>query len=284
MSTQVDTTRLILSRIFHPSDFSPASEVAFAHALKLALITRAELRMMHVASNEEDMHWSDFPGVRATLTRWGLLPAGSPREAVAQLGLDIGKILSSGAKPVEALQHYLEAHLPDLVVLATHQRAGMARWLHRAVAEPVARRARAMTLFLPQDVAGFIALDDGAVTLRRMLIPIDQVPRPQAAVDVAAGFAHTLGCATVAFTLVHVGTTGEMPAVHEPCHTGWTWDRTVRHGDVVEQILDVGMACAADLIVLATQGHQGWLDALRGSTAERILRGARCPVLAVPAP
>jgi len=52
--------------------------VAFAHALKLALFARAELRLMHVAADEEDMHWSDFPGVRATLARWGLLPDGSP--------------------------------------------------------------------------------------------------------------------------------------------------------------------------------------------------------------
>ncbi len=279
----METTRLVLNRIFHPSDFSPASEVAFAHALKLALITKAALRMMHVAADVDDMHWSDFPGVRATLARWGLLPEGSPREAVGQLGLDVGKILCSRADPVGAVLHYLDAHPPDLVVLATHQRAGMARWLHRAVAEPVARRAGTMTLFIPQDVAGFIALDDGAVTLRRMLIPMDQVPRPQAAVDVAAGLAPTLGCHKVSFTLVHVGATGDMPAVHEPRHEGWTWDRTVRRGDVIEQILDVGTACAADLIVLTTQGHQGFLDALRGSTSERILRSARCPVLAIPA-
>jgi hypothetical protein len=32
MNTQVETTRLILNHIFHPSDFSQASEVAFAHA------------------------------------------------------------------------------------------------------------------------------------------------------------------------------------------------------------------------------------------------------------
>ena len=34
---------------------------------------------------------------------------------------------------------------------------------------------------------------------------------------------------------------------------------------------------------MATQGHLDFLDALRGSTAERVLRGARCAVLAVPA-
>ena len=283
MSTQIEPAPLVLNRIFHPSDFSPASEVAFAHALKLALIARAELRMMHVAADADDMHWSDFPGIRATLARWGLIPEDSPREAVAQLGLDIGKILYPRADPVDAILGYLDANPPDLVVLATHQRAGIARWLHRAIAAPVARRARTMTLFLPQGVSGFIALEDGAVTLRRILIPMDHVPRPHAAVEAAAGLALVLGCPEVSFTLMHVGATGEMPVVHEPRHLGWTWDRTVRRGEVVEQILDVGTACAADLIVLTTQGHQDWLDALHGSTSERILRGARCPVLAVPA-
>jgi nucleotide-binding universal stress UspA family protein len=182
------------------------------------------------------------------------------------------------------MRHYLDTRPPDLVVLATHQRAGMARWLHRAVAEPVVRHAKTLTLFLPPDVAGFIALDDGEVTLRRILIPMAQVQRPHAAVEVAAGLARLLGCPEVAFTLMHVGATGEMPVVHEPRHAGWTWDRTVRRGEVVEEILDVGMTCTADLIVLTTQGHQGWLDAFRGITSERILRGARCPVLAIPAP
>ena len=38
-----------------------------------------------------------------------------------------------------------------------------------------------------------------------------------------------------------------------------------------------------DLIVMPTEGHQGILDMLRGSTTERVLRRAPCPVLAVPA-
>ena len=62
--------------------------------------------MRHVAADVDDRHWSDFPGVRATLARWGLLPEGSPREAAGQLGLDIGKVLCSRADPVGALLHY----------------------------------------------------------------------------------------------------------------------------------------------------------------------------------
>jgi nucleotide-binding universal stress UspA family protein len=39
----------------------------------------------------------------------------------------------------------------------------------------------------------------------------------------------------------------------------------------------------ADLIVMATAGEQGLLEMLRGSTTDKVLRGARCPLLAVPA-
>ncbi|HEY7490135.1 MAG TPA: universal stress protein [Candidatus Tectomicrobia bacterium] len=283
MSAQSNTARLPLDSIFHPSDFTQASEVAFVHALKLALIAPAELSIMHVALEEAEVDWIDFPGVRSTLARLGLLPEGSPREAVANLGLGVQKVLASQADPVHAILRYLDNHPTDLVVLATHQREGLARWWHRAVAEPVARRSATMTLFVPYGAPGFVSLANGTVTLQRILIPIDTVPRPQAAVEAAAGLARVLGCDAVSFTLVHIGAAGDMPAVHAPHHERWVWDRAIRHGNVVEQILDMEAVSAADLIVLTTQGHHGVLDALRGSTSERIVRGARCPVLAIPA-
>jgi hypothetical protein len=59
--------------IFHPSDFSPASEVAFVHALKIALQSKAKLDLMHVEPTltPEKPYWLDFPAVRTTLARWG---------------------------------------------------------------------------------------------------------------------------------------------------------------------------------------------------------------------
>lgn len=63
----------------------------------------------------------------------------------------------------------------------------------------------------------------------------------------------------------------------------WRWSKIYKQGDVERQILHAADECRADLIVMATQGHQGFLDALRGSTTERIVRNAKCPVLAVPA-
>ena len=52
-------------------------------------------------------------------------------------------------------------------------------------------------------------------------------------------------------------------------------------GPLVETILHVAQERQMDLIAMPTAGHQGLLDALRGSTTERALRQAPCPVLAV---
>ena len=55
-----------------------------------------------------------------------------------------------------------------------------------------------------------------------------------------------------------------------------------REGDVIETILDTARSTKADLIVMTTDGRNGFLDALRGSHSERILRRAPCPLLAIP--
>ena len=283
VTSQTETTRPFLGRILHPSDFSPGSEFAFAHALKLALTNRGELRIIHVAPNSVEVPWKDFPGVRSTLARWDILPEGSSKDAIARVGLRVRKILASGADPVEFIAGYLEDKPADLVVLAAHQREGLAAWLDEKVAEPIARRSKTMTLFVPTGIQGFISLADGSVALKRILIPVDSWPHPKSAVQAAAELAVALGCDEVSFTLVHVASRQGTPLVNEPHREGWTWNSIVRRGNVVEEILEVGATVSADLIVMTTEGRHGFLDALRGSTSERILRHARCPLLAIPA-
>ncbi len=63
----------------------------------------------------------------------------------------------------------------------------------------------------------------------------------------------------------------------------WQWRKTFKQGHVERQILQAADECRADLIVMTTRGHHGFLDALRGSTTERIVRNSTCPVLALPA-
>ena len=103
--------------IFHPSDFSEASEVAFAHALKIALVTGATLNVLHVAEGGS-ADWSDFPGVRDTLERWRLIPEGSPKSAVRELGIDVVKVIAPSGNPVKASLGFLKENRADLIVLA----------------------------------------------------------------------------------------------------------------------------------------------------------------------
>lgn len=53
-------------------------------------------------------------------------------------------------------------------------------------------------------------------------------------------------------------------------------------GDAAEEILRYALRGSIDLIVLGTHGRSGFSRMLLGSVAERVLRGARCPVLTVP--
>ena len=275
-----------LIRILHPSDFTPASFIAFAHALKIALLSNAELEIVHVESykigSDKDVHWSEFPGVRATLARWRILPTDAGIDEVTKLGLRVKKILHSERDPLAAMTAYCETHPPDLLVLATHQREGLERWLHKPVAEPLARRSRALTLFVPNHGQGFISPANGAVTLKRILIPVDHTPNAQAAVEEAFFLAEGLGCSDVEIKLLHVGTETGMPTLFLPHHPGYKWDERMLNGDALEAILREAALWQPDLIVLTTQGHRDFLDALRGSTTERVLRGAHCPVLSVP--
>jgi nucleotide-binding universal stress UspA family protein len=266
--------------VVHPTDLSADSHVAFAHALKLALAGRGKLKIMHVEPGAAEVAWENFPQVRATLERWGLLPSGSSREDVVKLGLGVEKIVFPGENPASAIPHYLRQRHVDLMVLATHQRDGLDRWFAESIAEPLARQSRVRTLFVPGSRPGFTSLTDGSITLKRVLIPIDDVPSPQYAIRAAADLAQLLEQEQVTFRLLHIGE--RMPTVGVPERAGWSWERISRTGDVVAEILEAAQD-EADVIVMTTQGHRGVLDALRGSTTERVLRGSPCPVLAVPA-
>ena len=235
--------------------------------------------LIHV-SDEDEIEGTAFPAVRKTLARWNLLPAGSPRSAVAELGIDVAKVIGHGPDPVQGVLGYIEQHGADLVVLATHHHG--LDWLHRSISEPVARKSREMTLFVPTGTGGFVSLTDGSVSLRNVLIPIAATPRPQPAIAGAVKLIQQLKCEGGKFTLLHVGDNGSVPAVDTPEVSGWTWHKMTMQGNVIEVILETAREAHADLILMSTDGRNGILDALRGSHSERVVRHAPCPLLAIP--
>jgi len=272
----------VLQQVFHPSDFTPASEPAFVHALKAALVAKADLTILHVSPTRE-LEWTEFPGVRATLERWGLLPKHSSQADVSKLGIGVKKVQTTHDDPVESVTAYLNTHNTDLIVLATDQHKGKVQWLSKSVAAPIARKSHQMTLFLPKGVDGFVSVRDGSISLRSILIPVATSPPAQAAVQAAVRIVSQLNCPSGVFTLLHVGDKKDMPDVRLPELPGWSWNTVVRTGDVVDVITETALEVKAGLIALTTEGRHGFLDALRGSHSERILQKAPCPLLAIPA-
>jgi nucleotide-binding universal stress UspA family protein len=281
MTEKIGPAFSLIGSVLHPTDFSEASLVAFSHALRVAMLAKSKFTLLHVAKDRPSQ-WSDFPGIRETLERWGTLPKGSPRSAVGELGIEASKVVATQEEPVDAVMRYLQEHPADLIVLATSQRDGRVRWLGKSVAEPVARKAGEMTLLIPGDVAGFVSSRDGSVSLSKILIPIAQTPNPQAAVNTAALMVEKLNIPQGAFILMHVGTANTMPACRYPEIPGWTWDKELRSGEVISSIVNAAKDHKVDLIVMATDGRNGFLDGIRGSHSERVLRHGAAPLLTVP--
>jgi nucleotide-binding universal stress UspA family protein len=267
--------------VFHPSDFSAASENAFAHALAIALIRQTKFTILHTGGSMED--WKRFPPVRMTLERWGLLERGSPQSAVFdQLAVRITKVNLRERNPLRATLDYLTTHPTDLIVLATEGRQGLPRFMQPSVAERIAERSGTSTLFVPAKARGFVSLQNGKISIRCILVAVDYQPSPLPVIEYASRIATAMG-EPVKIRLLHVGDATAMPACELPEIPNCTWHKEHRQGEVVTEIIKAAQAHAADLMMLSTAGHEGILDALRGSVTQQVLRQAPCPLLAVPA-
>jgi nucleotide-binding universal stress UspA family protein len=173
----------LVSSVLHPTDFSAASEQAFAHALAIAQIRQTEFTILHVGDeNDAEKAWTRFPTVHKTLEHWGLLKPGSPDSAVLdELNIRVKNVTIRGSDPGVETLRYLAKHPVDLIVLATEGRAGLPRWTEPSVAESLARSSRTMSLFVPSGVQRApVSLAGGLLRLHNILVPVDHDPHPGA--------------------------------------------------------------------------------------------------------
>jgi len=263
--------------IVHPTDFSHLSAAAFAHALRVAVAAKSKLQALHVA--EPGAADAGFPHVKRLLVQWGLLGEdASPTDVFTRLGLIWQNVTLDSQDPVEGILRFLDQNACDLVVLATHGRDGLDRWLQGSVAGAVFRQSAVATLFVPRGARGLVDPVSGQIRLRRMLVPVDHAPTPDRAIETARGFGALLTGGDVSMQLLHVGRMA--PSLRNVAGAAPV---TIRYGNAVQTILAAATEYDADLIAMPTAGRHGILDALRGSTTERVIRQAPCPVLAVPA-
>ncbi len=268
--------------IIHLTDLGQASASAFRHALRIALAQRASLRLVHVhrQDHEAAASFDAFPHVRETLARWGLLAAGAPTAAVAeQLGLHVSKLEVGAVRPEPGVETLVDHADPDLIVLGTREQSVRDAMQQGSFAEALARHVRTPALIVPSGAPGFVGEADGAVSLKNILMPVTSRPEQGLPLTIVARLVNALH-ADARLILLHVGPEGGAPRLNLP--QGQRYEQMVREGPVVDAIVAAAEATAADLIVMATEGHRSLPDDLHGDTCEHVLRRAHRPLLAVP--
>ena len=264
----------MIRAIAHPTDFSPGGEAAFACALRLALVNRCELFLLHVHGLHVRNEWHSFPRVRDTLERWGRLEPGSTQGDVhPRTGVAVTKFEIRDSDASDGLSRFLQEHRPDLIVMASRGNTGLKRSLSGSVTADVVRAILVPTLVLGPQATSFVDVQTGALKLANVLLPVDHDPAPA---ESLASLETLTGNLDVTFDLLHVG--AQPPVVRDSLGT----PRSVRtvDGPVVETI--IAESRGADLIAMPVAGRDGLMDALLGSTSERVVSEARCPVLALP--
>jgi nucleotide-binding universal stress UspA family protein len=139
--------------------------------------------------------------------------------------------------------------------------------------------------------------------IERILVPLDFFPASLEALDYAVWLAKQFHAA---IHLVHVYPPDEASSVPGAGHLLFESAETIerlneqltgihqkhvptfrpenchiRSGQPYQQIVRLAREIDADLIALSTRGHSGLKHLLLGSTAERVVRSAPCPVLVV---
>lgn len=267
-----------------PVDLGEQSLQLYAHGLKLALQSKAELHLLNIVGSEgEATDWLKLPSVRNLLNRWGILSSGATYADYKDLGVRVHIRTGVANETIsEAIVRDVQAISPDLLILGTQGRGGIDRLRNTSVSEPVVRQTHRATLFINDQASGFVDVDGGELLLQNVLVPISNAEQQQPVIDELQRLLTGFGVGPVRFTLLHVGRRRTLPSFALPSRGDWAWRTDLREGNVVEQILAAADAQEANLVAMATRGHDSVLDALRGSTMERVLRQSSCALLAVP--
>ena len=311
--TMTANTRIEIDRILCPIDFSDTSRHALDHAATLARWYGARLMLAYVHPTLVIAPMAPglplMPGVILTV---------DDRKAVEESLESFGREEIGDRLPVS--RHVLEGDAareitafardcgPQLIVIGTHGRSGVERFVMGSVAERVLRTASCPVLTVPPRVPDRVPLP--TALFRRIVCAIDFSPCAMQGLTYALSIAQESGGA---LTVLHVaellpedvpglsesGTNlphtfrdylararaeraaqldAAVPSgVREYCEV----DTMMTSGKPYREILRVASETTSDLIVLGVHGH-GALDRLFfGSTTEHVVRAATCPVLTI---
>jgi nucleotide-binding universal stress UspA family protein len=294
--------------ILVPLDGSEVAEQALAVGASRARMDGATL---HLVSVHEPMPLGGMPPdypiamfdleeqTRADLAKYLESVAGQARASL-QTPVITSIVTGSAAG---ALCEYVESHSVGLVVMTTHGRGGLNRLWLGSVADRMLRRLEVPVLLLhPRDVPQ-------PTEFRRILVALDgEIEEPL--VDAAFALVGAAPPARYVFTRVVEPTIPVLSGLAaRPGHLPPDWNqmREIEARDylarltdrlrtdgldatsqvlvgrgIAGQVLELADAIGADCIVAGTHGARGMERLMLGSVADKIVRGAKVPVLVVP--
>jgi len=292
-----------LKKILAATDFSDLSMHGVQYAFSLADKLGAEVSLVHVVRPS-----SHFTGTESSLLIRDDL------EVLELAESDLAKIAETHSKKDSMVKSFVRYGQPfneianlacsramDIVVMATQGHTGLKRFLLGGTTERVVRHAPCPVLTIPSHSR------DGnvpAFRLRKIIVPIDFSETSVQALPYAAALAERFEAEII---LLHV-----LEPLPVPPDSGYLPQATslgeasrqavedqlarlarevfsdtlsartlVRTGAPFRAITRTAQSLGADLIVLTTHGYTGLMHVLLGSTAERVVRHADCPVLIV---
>jgi nucleotide-binding universal stress UspA family protein len=193
----------------------------------------------------------------------------------------------------------------DLLVIATHGHTGLKHFVLGSTTERVVQHAPCPVLVVRDEERDLIDVD-GGVRLEKILVPVDFSECSKHAVNYALAVAKAHRATLVFLHAVQVQPLmpterydgfARMPtrgvierAARQQMRRfvrgfdaqGLTVETVIAAGRPAQQICAYAAATDVDLIVTSTHGLTGFAHILIGSTAEHVVRYARCPVLVVP--
>ncbi|MDG5761223.1 universal stress protein [Natronococcus sp. A-GB1] len=204
-------------------------------------------------------------------------------------GLTVETSVRSG-RPSRELLAYADEYDVELIVMGTHGRTGLARWLMGSVAIAVVREARCPVLTVNANVA------DPPRKIDDVLIATDGRPGVEAAVDRGLELAAAYGSRVHALSVVndvHSHTSIVLEALEEvgerstsaiadrASERGLETERAIERGVPNREIVAYADERDVDLVVVGTESRSGLDRVVAGSVSQRVIGTASVPVLSV---
>lgn len=274
-----------MKRILVPLDGSELAELALGPARRLARKWDAELVLVRVT---EPFVQGPLAQVPSQTSRWLSAEVRPYLERVAcdlaEEGFSVRTLFPRGVAR-EQIIRAARRQAAELIVMCSHGRSGVLRWLMGSVAEGILRRATCPILVVRPGLPAMP--EDG---YHQILVPVDGSPLADEVVGRVQAYLAPQGQCTV------VAATNLLPLdldkeAREDTARALEADlaerfpmlaRQVFDGDASDVILTYAVDAGCDLIAMATHGRSGFKRFLLGSVTERVARHSRCPVLVFP--